>query len=124
MGIVSEHSVQGKTLTYELIDKAVCNLYSSWDGISAELKEFTVSVLDQPDNSILYEKYRESEKQSKDILLEFEQQYPNVANEDNINSILISLDRNSSRKMSLKDKLGGMSHTKCISTDPIESRCL
>ena len=88
MGIVSEHSTWGKTLTYELIDKAVCNLYGSWDDISTELKEFTVSVLDQPNNSTLYEKYREFEKQSKYILLEFEQQYPNVANEDNINSIL------------------------------------
>jgi hypothetical protein len=88
VGIVSEHSTQGKSLTYEMIDKAICDLYDSWDGISAELKEFITSVMKYPPKSILYEKYRESENQSKDILLEFELQYPNAANEDNINAIL------------------------------------
>jgi hypothetical protein len=88
VGIISEHSTRGKPLTYEQIDKAVCDLYGSWDGISAELRKFIVSVLEQPEDSALYAQYRESETQSKDILLEFEREYPNVANEDNINAIL------------------------------------
>jgi hypothetical protein len=88
VGIISEHNAKGKPLTYMQIDKAVCDLYGSWDGIVPELRQFVVSVLEQPEDSALYAQYRESETQSKDILLEFEREYPNVANEDNINAIL------------------------------------
>jgi len=88
VGIINEHNAKGKPLTYAQIDKAVCDLYGSWDGISPELRQFVVSVLEQPEDSALYARYRESETQSKDILLEFEREYPNVANEDNINAIL------------------------------------
>jgi len=88
VGIVSEHHAKDRPLSYEQIDKAVCNLYGSWDGISAELKNFIVSVLKQPADASLYEQYRASEVQSKDVLLEFERQNPNVANEDNIDAIL------------------------------------
>jgi len=88
VGILSEHSITGKLLTYEKIDKAVCNLYGSWDGISSESREFIVSVMKQPDYTALYERYRESESHSKNILLEFQREYPNYVNEDNINTIL------------------------------------
>lgn len=88
VGVISEHSAKGKPLTYEQIDKAVCDLYGSWDEISTELREFIVSVLEQPDYSALYERYRESENQPKDILLDLEREYPDVVNEDNINAIL------------------------------------
>jgi hypothetical protein len=88
VGIVSEHRTTGKLLSYEQIDKAVCDLYDSWDGISTELKDFIISVLEQPADSSLYEQYRASETQSKDVLLEFERKYPNVTNEDNIDAIL------------------------------------
>jgi hypothetical protein len=88
VGILNEHSITGKLLTYEKIDKAVCNLYGSWDGISSESREFIVSVMKQPDYTALYERYRESESHSKNILLEFQREYPNYVNEDNINTIL------------------------------------
>jgi hypothetical protein len=45
-------------------------------------------MLEQLDYSALYERYREPENQPKDIILEFERDYPNVVNEDNINVIL------------------------------------
>lgn len=88
VGIISEHRSLGRPLSYEQIDKAVCTLYGSWDGISVELKAFIASVLEQPADSSLYERYRTSETQSKDVLLEFERKYPNAANEDNIDAIL------------------------------------
>lgn len=88
VGVISEHRSKGKPLSYEQIDKAVCDLYGSWDGISGELQDFTISLLEQSADPSLYERYRESENQAKDILLDFERQHPNVANEDNINAIL------------------------------------
>mgnify|MGYP000846014337 CR=1 FL=1 len=88
VGVISEHHSKGKPLSYEQIDKAVCDLYGSWDCISGELRAFTLSLLEQSADPSLYARYRESENQAKDILLEFERQYPNVANEDNIDAIL------------------------------------
>ncbi len=60
----------------------------SWGGIPAELKNLVTFVLEQPDKPALYERYRGLEKQSKDILLEFEQNHPDVANENNVNAYL------------------------------------
>ena len=88
VGIISEHSKKGTPLIFTQIEKAVCDLYGSWDGISTELREFAISVLEQPDYTKLYEHYRKSENQSKHILLEFEQDHSNALNEDNINAVL------------------------------------
>jgi hypothetical protein len=88
VGIISEHSKRGEPINFVKIDKAVCNLYGSWSGINDELREFIISVLDQPNCSAICEQYRESEKQSKDILLEFKRENPNVLNENNIDAIL------------------------------------
>lgn len=88
VGIISEHNARSVPVTYEQIDKAVCDLYNSWDGITAELKELVLSVLKQPTNSSFFAQYRESEIQAKNILLDFEQKYPNTTNEENIDAIL------------------------------------
>lgn len=88
VGIISEHSARGVPLTYEQIDKAVCDLYSSWDGITAELKELVSSVLKQPADTSIFTQYRESEIQAKNILLDFERRYPNAMNEENVDTIL------------------------------------
>jgi hypothetical protein len=88
VGIISEHNAKGKPLTFAQIDKAVRDLYGSWDEIPADLKNLVTFALEQPDKPALYERYRGLEKQSKDILLEFEQNHPDVANENNVNAIL------------------------------------
>jgi hypothetical protein len=88
VGIVREHFTRGQPMAYEQIDKAVCNLYGSWGDITPESKKFILSVLEEADNPALFELYRKSENQAKDILLEFQRQYPNATNEDNINSII------------------------------------
>lgn len=93
VGIIGEHNARGNPLTYEIIDKAVCDLYGSWEGISADQKDFVVSMLKQPDYSAVYEYCRSTEKQSKSMLLDFEQRYPSVLNQDNMNAVLEELKR-------------------------------
>ena len=88
VGIISEHNARDVPLTYEQIDKAIYDLYSSWDDISAELKELISSALKQPADPLVFAQYREFEIQAKSILLDFEKQYPNAANEENIDTIL------------------------------------
>lgn len=93
VGIIGEHSKRGTPLTYEMIDKAVCDLYGSWEGITADQKEFVMSLIKQPDYEAVYDYCRNSETQSKSMLLDFEQKNPNVLNQDNMNSVLAELKR-------------------------------
>lgn len=89
VGIISEHRAKGKHMAYEQIDDAVCKLYGSWDGISADLKEFVVSVLKQPDLTAFYKQYRESESQNKAIILEHQRKYPDaIKDKADINAII------------------------------------
>ena len=67
VGIISEHRAKGKHMTYEQIDDAVCKLYGSWDGISADLKEFVVSVLKHPDLTAFYKQYRSPKVRTKPL---------------------------------------------------------
>ena len=101
VGIISEHQSKGHPLTFAQIDKAVCNLYGSWDGIPTELKNLVAFVLEQPNKPTLYERYRGLEEQSKDVLLEFDRNYPNVLNENNVDTIL----EKAIRKKKSKDDL-------------------
>jgi len=89
IGIISEHNERGRPITYEQIDRAVCLLYGSWDNIQPELRVFIVSVLEQQDYSALYMRFRDAERLSRDVLLVFTQQHPNIImTDDNITSIL------------------------------------
>ena len=88
VGIIIEHNARGKPLNFTQIDKAVCDLYGSWDDISGEIRKFIASVLERPDYTELYEQYRKSENQSKGILLEFKREHPDTLKEDDINAIL------------------------------------
>jgi hypothetical protein len=87
-GIINEHCARGNSLTFDQIDKAVCNLYGSWEGISAELREFIVAVLEQRDHSALYEEYRSYENQMKEILLEQSIDNLNVGNKESTELII------------------------------------
>lgn len=88
VGILNEHYLTGRKLTFEQIDKAVCNLYGSWNKISSQSRNFIVSVLDQTDYEQLYAQYKEYESYSRDILLEYQQEKPDRLDEDTINAIL------------------------------------
>lgn len=88
VGILSEHKKLNNPLSREQIEKAACDLYDSWDNIPEHSKTFTDAVYDSGDYEFLFEQYQREEQLNKDVLLEFQEQYPNVANEDNIDEIL------------------------------------
>jgi len=88
VGILWEHHKLGKPITKEAIDKAVVTLY----GETAELPAASRQVLDNCfavcDFEQVYNEIRESEKQSKDILLDFDKSYPGKLSGDNIEYVL------------------------------------
>ena len=87
-GILWEHQKSENPITMEMIDAAVLALYSNWNEVPESSKAFISAALEHGDFESLYHQSRESELQAKDILLGFEQQYPDSLKAENIDSIL------------------------------------
>lgn len=78
----------GDPLTYERIDQAVCDLYDGWDHMPEDAQSMIQSILADEDIDALYEAYTQEESTTKDMLLIFDDKYPNVLKEDNLSDIL------------------------------------
>ena len=88
IGILAEHENTENPITYEMIDRAVVNLYGGWEGFSEEAIQFTRSTMNKGNFQAMYQVIRENEKQNETGLLNFQDKYPGVLNEKNVNSII------------------------------------
>lgn len=88
IGILSEHEKMGIPITLNQIDTAVQKLYDGWQDIPTDVRKFIEEVIRNGDYSEIYSAVRDSEKESKNILIRFEKDYPNVTNEENVDKIL------------------------------------
>lgn len=91
ISILAEHEKKGMPITLEKIDAAVKNLYGSWDSFPEDSKPFIENALNNGDFENVYASVKTNEIESKDILVNFEKDYPKVAKESNINDILKTL---------------------------------
>lgn len=91
IGILAEHEKAGLSVTFEKIDKAVKNLYGGWEEFPEDSKPFIENALRNGDFEKVYFSVRNNEADSKNILVNFEKDYPNAAKESNINDILKTL---------------------------------
>jgi len=86
VGVVLEHEQSGKPTGRDSIDKAVEALYKQ------PLPDISMQLLDDVFSSGNYEniyyELRKREKQAKEVLLDFQQNYPNSLKEGNINDII------------------------------------
>ena len=87
-GILWEHQKNGKPISREAINKAIITLY----GENATLPDVSQKMIDDAFTDGNYEgaytKIRESEKQAKDILVDFDKTHPGELKGENINAIL------------------------------------
>ncbi|WP_337548786.1 DUF6036 family nucleotidyltransferase [Anthropogastromicrobium sp.] len=88
VGILLEQEKSQQQICLEDIKKAAEKLYGGYDKLSEESRTFIETVYQNPDLTQLYAKVREDEKTNKDILIEFEDNYPDVLNGDNLTDIL------------------------------------
>lgn len=88
MGILAEHEDAGKPITCEMIDQAVKDLYGSWEDFSEESVRFIRSVMRNGHFRAMYQVIRENEKQNEIGLLDFQEKYPGVLNEGNVDSVI------------------------------------
>lgn len=91
IGILAEHEKRGSVITYEQIDTAVVNLYGSWDSIPDDSVAFIKDTLAHGRYEEVYQTIRNSEKQAKETLLEFSEEYPDALKESNVEDVLNSL---------------------------------
>ena len=91
IGILAEHKKKGSPITFKKIDTAVKNLYGSWDSFPEDSKPFIEDALKNGDFENIYASVKNNELEAKDILLDFEKDYPKVTKESNINDILKTL---------------------------------
>lgn len=87
-GILYEQQIIGKPLTYEMIDKAVCNLYGNWDNIDDYARKTLMKVLSCDDLQALFIELSEDEKAAKEALAEMIKKYPTVVKPDNVNDVI------------------------------------
>ena len=91
IGILAEHEKRGEPITMERIDKAVTDLYGSWDKISEDSKNFIQEVMEKGNFEKAYAEISAEETKAKGLLINFEQDYPGVTNTANVNDILKNL---------------------------------
>ncbi|MDR1564830.1 MAG: hypothetical protein LBS74_07725 [Oscillospiraceae bacterium] len=88
VGILWEHEKIGKPISLEAIHKAVFILYGDTAVVPANAKKFIDDAFQSGDYERVYAEIRESERQSKNILLDFNKKYPKALKEENIEIIL------------------------------------
>ena len=93
VGILREQENRGKPLTMGQITQAVENLYGGWEKLPPGSQALLERILEDGKAGELYQVYREQERLAKESLLEFEQEYPGAAKEENVEDILRALKR-------------------------------
>ena len=89
VGILWEHQKSGNPLSRESIEKAITTLYGDSAEVPSASRLLTDSLFERrPDYEAMFMKIIDSEKESKDLLLSFDENYPNALNADNTDGIL------------------------------------
>ena len=87
-GIIYEQQIAGKPLTYEMIDKAVCDLYGNWNNVSDNARELLNKILSCNNLQALFIELSENEKAAKEVIKEIEKKYPNRVKKSNVNDVI------------------------------------
>lgn len=98
IGIFGEHENSGTPITMERIDMAVKTLYGGWDSIDPWLKLYVEQAMTEKNYSEKYQETRQTEMKSKELLVGFQQDYPDVLNDENANKIAESLGSASAKR--------------------------
>ncbi|MDD3336280.1 MAG: DUF6036 family nucleotidyltransferase [Eubacteriales bacterium] len=91
LGILAEHEQKGTPITRERVEQAVQNLYGGWQDISPQSRTVIDSAFDHGDFVEAYQRVQAEELDAKNMLVQFEQDYPKAVSESNVNSILQAL---------------------------------
>ena len=88
VGIINACRNNKKDITFQIISTAVEKLYGSWDNIEKDMVDILNKVLNTQNLKELYDETIKIELNSRQQLLDFNNEYHNSLNEANINDIL------------------------------------
>ena len=91
IGVLWEQKKSGTPLSINDIKQAVVDLYDSYDALPDASKTFIENAIKEDNYEELYKQIREEEKENKEILLEFQEDYPGVTNSDNVDEIVAEI---------------------------------
>ena len=100
VGILKNESAKGNIITWDDINRAVCDLYDGWEIISESVKKDIESIIKSEDLDSLYEQYKKNETENSSRLLKFNQEHPNAMTKDNdnIKEVLNQLNKSNKSK--------------------------
>ena len=103
LGILETHSQNGMPITLERIHKAVDDLYGSWDSLPKTSQTFIVNAMEDGDYETLYQHTLQAEKKTREYLVQFDKDYPNVLSERNVDEIIRQFSEETERTSILAD---------------------
>ena len=117
LGILAEHEKNQTPMSLERIQKAVVDLYGSWDVLSETSQAFIEKVMKEGHFETTYSQVVDDEDNAKALLKQFENDYPGVTNETNVDAVVTNLQQSnrSSVRAFLKEQ-----RTRIDQADPKE----
>lgn len=97
IGILSDHEKKGLPISLEQIKEAVNSLYGSWENLPVTSQTFIENVLRNGRFEELYGQILKDEEETKNLLIGFEQDYPGVTKESNVDEITGNLQKKTDR---------------------------
>ena len=97
LGVLAEHEKRGTSITMEQIRRAVTDLYGTWETLPESSRAFIENVMEDGRFESLYEQTANGEKEVGTLLVQFEQNYPNVVTGNNVNEIAGNLQKKTDR---------------------------
>ena len=88
VGILIEQEERKKPLSFEVVQKAIVDLYNSYDKIPEDSRAFMEAVYNKENLHDFYRQCRKIEQENKDTLVGFQEKYPGVLNGDNLADVL------------------------------------
>jgi len=97
LGILAEHEKRKTPITMEQIQAAVTALYGGWDALPESSRSFIENVMQDGRFEELFAQVVSGEKETKSLLLRFEQDYPGVLQQTNVGEIVGGLQEKASQ---------------------------
>ena len=103
LGILAAHRDKGTPITLDRVRQAVLDLYEDWNVLPVSSQAYIENVMKNGDFRKIYEEVAAGEKETRSLLIQFEQDYPGVTTKANLPGIIDDLQRKSSRSALLSE---------------------
>lgn len=88
VGILIEQEERNEPLSFKIIQKAIVDLYDTYDRIPEDSRTFIEALYKKEDLHEFYKQCRKLEQENREALVVFRENYPGVLNGDNLADIL------------------------------------